>query len=397
MPEVSIVIPAYNAERFIRQCIDSVLGQTLNDIEVIVVDDGSDDETRQIVESCSDTRLCIISREHENAGAARNAGMRMARGKYLYFLDADDFIAPDALEIMASAADRARADIVVCGSRFFDDVTRETSPIDFTMIDMPHDVVLHGASLPERPFQSFVGWPWDKLFLRSFTKDCNLTFQEQRSTNDALFVYMALAHARRMVCLDDVLVSHRTNNQGSLEHTRSKSWRNAISAAKAISKSISKGSFDDRVRKSFNNWLVHFSYWSMATLDSDALTPEVSQAFFNLLDSAEIELRDICSDEDAHYLELSKAEYESLRIAYTKLRKRNEDTLNRVYGELHSTCDELEAERKHSETMSLENERLQKEKRLLEEELGQVRQSTSFRLGHALVKPFAWIKPVARK
>lgn len=394
MAMVSVIVPAFNAERFIGQCIESVLGQTFDGIELIVVDDGSEDGTLAVAESFIDERITCVACEHRNAGAARNEGVRVAKGEYLYFLDADDFIAPSALEKMVAAAEANQADVVVCGSQYYDDVTHETSPIDFTMIDVNCGRVLSGSELPRRPFQSFVGWPWDKLFSTSFVKGHGLLFQEQRSTNDAYFVYMALAYAQRLVCLDDVLVSHRTNNQGSLEHTRSKSWRNALSAVASIRDTIEAGSFDERIKRSFVNWVAHFSYWSMATLDSNALTPEVSLEFFDLIAAASPTAQGTYyAEEDEAYAALASAKLEDARIAYTKLRKSNEDTLARVYGELRLACDELELTR---ESLQLSKEKLQLSKEeceRLSRENEALRKSHSYRLGNALIRPFSKLKP----
>ena len=100
MPLVSVIIPAYNAEEYISQALSSVLSQTLSDIEVIVVDDGSTDRTASIVEELThrDGRIRLIRQENQCAGVARNKGMEVAEGKYLYFLDADDWIELDSLE-----------------------------------------------------------------------------------------------------------------------------------------------------------------------------------------------------------------------------------------------------------------------------------------------------------
>ena len=94
MPTVSVIIPSYNAAEYIAQTLESVLAQTLSDIEVIVVDDGSTDSTRDVVAefACKDSRVTLVEQANQFAGVARNNGMAKARGTYLYFLDADDYI-----------------------------------------------------------------------------------------------------------------------------------------------------------------------------------------------------------------------------------------------------------------------------------------------------------------
>lgn len=159
MPSVSVIIPAYNAEDYISQCISSVLSQTLSDIEVIVVDDGSTDKTPDIVEelSASDARLRLIRQENQYAGAARNTGIKAAGGDYLYFLDADDWIESNALEAMRDAGDSRGVDIVIARSEGFDNQTGDTWLIDYALNGVPFDVPIQPSSYASRLFQRFMG------------------------------------------------------------------------------------------------------------------------------------------------------------------------------------------------------------------------------------------------
>ena len=89
MPKVAVIIPVYNVEKYLRQCLDSIVNQTLRDIEIICVDDGSTDGSSAILAeyASKDPRVKVLTREHTNAGAARNAGMAVATGEYLGFVD----------------------------------------------------------------------------------------------------------------------------------------------------------------------------------------------------------------------------------------------------------------------------------------------------------------------
>ena len=112
--EVSVIIPVYNAEKYLRECLDSVVNQTLKDIEIICIDDGSTDHSRAILMGYekSDPRITVISQENLGLSAARNCGMRYASGKYIYFLDSDDYIDGEALEILVRLAEENDADSV---------------------------------------------------------------------------------------------------------------------------------------------------------------------------------------------------------------------------------------------------------------------------------------------
>ncbi len=105
MPKVTVVIAAYNAERFIRQTVDSVFAQTLPEVELIVVDDGSTDSTPTILRDIEDRRLSVLRQPNGGVSAARNAGLALARAPYIFFLDADDVLFRDALQRMVATLD----------------------------------------------------------------------------------------------------------------------------------------------------------------------------------------------------------------------------------------------------------------------------------------------------
>ena len=96
-PKVSVIIPVYNVEDYLRQCLDSVINQTLKDIEIICVDDGSTDKSLEILHEYEkkDSRITVLTQKNQYAGVARNVGMSVATGKYFVFLDSDDFFEPE--------------------------------------------------------------------------------------------------------------------------------------------------------------------------------------------------------------------------------------------------------------------------------------------------------------
>ena len=354
MSKISVIIPAYNAGRFLHECLDSVLAQTFSDFDVVICDDGSSDDTAEIAGDYSnrDSRISYVYLDHVGAGSARNCGMTHVSGEYLYFLDADDMIAPNALEVLHSAAESHEADVVVARSHYLNDITKEESPIDFTMNDVDCDVALEGDSLPLKPFQSFVGWPWDKLFRAEFVNRHGLTYQNLRSSNDAFFVYMALCKANCIVCVDKDLFTHRTNNAASLERTRSKSWNNAIAAMEAIRDEFSKDQKLGRYWDSFVNWASHFSYWNMSTLGEGSLASEVVSAFDEFLSSIDCESVAFLNIEDEAFMGLSHCDRLDSISSYIQLRKRNEELVNRLYSEERDLMAKIERQKKSLKDMS---------------------------------------------
>lgn len=116
MPKISIIIPVYNAEKFIRRCIDSILAQSFQDFELILVNDGSTDSSKEICDSYSslDNRIIVISQENSGASSARNAGLEFAKSEYVCFIDADDYVGKEYLSCMVDKTDK-QADLICQG------------------------------------------------------------------------------------------------------------------------------------------------------------------------------------------------------------------------------------------------------------------------------------------
>ncbi|WP_139653418.1 glycosyltransferase family 2 protein [Raoultibacter phocaeensis] len=271
-PLVSVVVPAYNVGTYIDQCLTSIKGQTYANLEIIVVDDGSTDDTLEHVRNhaIEDARITVLTQENRYAGVARNYGLSHARGEYVAFLDADDFFEPDMIGGLVKRAADTEADVVVCRSLFFDDVTEEVKPIDFCLLYVDPTEVYSGSALQDVMFRFCVGWPWDKLFRVDFVRRHGLQFQDTRTTNDAYFVFMALMLADRIAFSNEEYVFHRTNNAGSLERTRSRSWANAVNAALAIGEGLEERERYDAFEKSYLNWFLNFSLWNLETLEGEA-------------------------------------------------------------------------------------------------------------------------------
>jgi len=116
-PCISIIVPVYNVEKYLKKCIDSILKQTFRDFELILVDDGSTDHSGKICDDYEkkDSRICVVHKENEGLSSARNKGIAIAQGDYLGVVDSDDFIAPDMYEVLYRNLIKENADLSVCG------------------------------------------------------------------------------------------------------------------------------------------------------------------------------------------------------------------------------------------------------------------------------------------
>ena len=123
MPTISVIVPVYKVEPYIRKCVDSILGQTFSDIQVILVDDGSPDQCGKICDEYAkqDNRVEVIHKENGGLSDARNEGVKYATGKYILFVDSDDYIAEDLVEKTVEVAETQNCDIVLFDYYYVED------------------------------------------------------------------------------------------------------------------------------------------------------------------------------------------------------------------------------------------------------------------------------------
>lgn len=269
-PKVSVIIPCYNVEKYLEQCIESVLNQTLKDIEIICIDDGSSDRTLDILYQLqkNDNRIKVIEQKNAGAGAARNNGLRVSKGDYVSFLDSDDFFEPDMLEEAVKSAEQYNSDFVVFNSDQYHMDKECFAPISWVIKfkEIPPYMPFNYRQLTGNIFKTFVGWAWDKLYRRSFVIENDLWFQEQRTTNDMLFVFSALVVANRISVIDKIFVHQRRGGSESLSVTREKSWHCFFDALRALKMRIEKEGIYWELEKDFINYALHFSLWNLNTL-----------------------------------------------------------------------------------------------------------------------------------
>ena len=246
MPEISVIIPVRNAERHIRQCLDSVLGQSLRDIEVICVDDGSTDSSVETLleYAAADPRVKILRYEGgRGAGAARNVGLSAATGKWLHFVDADDVVLENAEKSLADFAERSGADIVVFNAEELDDATGLMTPLPLDLSVPPQS---------DGFLKAYATCPWNKLFRRPFIVGQNIRFQEILRFNDLAFTVEALCRTSKISVLDRVFYRYRIHGGGGLQATKSETpcaWREALGEAR---RRLSAAGMLDRYMAAFN-------------------------------------------------------------------------------------------------------------------------------------------------
>ena len=272
MTKVSVIVPIYNAEKFLHTSLNSILNQTLKDIEVICVNDGSTDKSLEILKqyAAQDDRIVIIDQENKGAGYSRNVGLEIAKGKYLSFLDADDRFEKTMLEKAYNTAEKNSADIVVYKCDLFDANTGEIRPCNWAFKEeLIPDTAYFSAKqedVRDNIFRMFVGWAWDKLFLKEFIIREQITFQDLRTTNDMFFVDYALTRAQRIAPLPEILVHQRVNVPQSLSRKREKSWDCFYKALLLLKQRLEESGDFEIFKRAYVNWTLNLSLWHLNTI-----------------------------------------------------------------------------------------------------------------------------------
>ena len=215
-PQVSVVMPVYNAANYLRVCLDSVINQTMEDIEVICIDDGSTDASWDILnEYANQDERIVLQKNPKNIGAAhtRNIGLQISSGKYVMFLDSDDIYDSRFIEKMFNAAESHNADMCICSYKHFRDnpenVARDISAENFCKKFKDGYNI---KTLPETIFQSGGLAPQYKLYRRNYLLENDISFQDLKNSNDVFCGMIAMALASKIIRVPEVLVHYREHD-----------------------------------------------------------------------------------------------------------------------------------------------------------------------------------------
>ena len=212
MPKASVIVPVYNVEAYLEKCVQSILRQTEQDFELLLVDDGSTDSSGQLCEELAkkDSRIRVIHQENQGLGGARNTGIREAKGDWLLLVDSDDWIEPEILEKSLEAGLREEADMVVFPFRSVDEegrelaVFRENIPVGRAFALKERKDILLTAPVA-----------WNKLYRTAFFRETGLAYPSRVWYEDIRTTPKLMALARRMVFLGDIGYNY-LQRQGSI-------------------------------------------------------------------------------------------------------------------------------------------------------------------------------------
>ena len=227
MIKVSVIVPIYNTAKYLNKCIDSILNQTEKDIELILVNDGSTDNSEDIINNYKDKRIKYISKKNEGIGKTRNRGIKEAKGKYLMFIDSDDYISSNCVEVMFGNAIKNNADIVI--SNFYKDYDGKLEKINYPFFEP--------SNLKDNPdiLNMINLGPCNKLYLTDLVKSNK--FDEDIKYEDVNFVVSSLLKANKVVKIDDYL-SYYVIHNSSETTTRDKRIYDIIEVVERLNKKV---------------------------------------------------------------------------------------------------------------------------------------------------------------
>ncbi len=285
-PLVSVIIPLYNAENFISKTIDSVLEQTYNNIEIIIVDDGSKDLSFEKVKEYKNPSIILVQQTNKGASAARNHGLKLAKGEFIQYLDADDILDRKKIECQINTLkSNSELELIGCKWRYFkDDISRsfKTMPFDFSentyfnkirwLMDRPY-MIPHTWLVSKKLIQ--LAGPWDE----------HLTLND-----DGEYFYRVIAASNGVVMVGgEALAYYRAGNPNSLSTSRTKasmiSWLKSIKSYKKIMFSIAGNKANEAVDKAFFEVGYHCSNLFPDLAESAKLEMYNSSVVYDLFDS----------------------------------------------------------------------------------------------------------------
>lgn len=200
MVDISIIVPIYNASKYLKKCLDSLVNQTKKELEFILINDGSTDDSESIIKSYNDSRIKYFKRSNHGIGKTRNFGISKSTGKYIMFLDSDDYLEENACEVLYEKIEKDKLDLVVCD---FYNVIKETKICEKI-------ASFKNTALKDNPdlLLNINLAPWNKIYRSDLIKKNNIKFIEDLKYEDVPFVALSLLKAKKIGKVDKPLINY---------------------------------------------------------------------------------------------------------------------------------------------------------------------------------------------
>ena len=294
MYKLSVIIPVYNVENYLNECLDSVINQTLEDMEIICIDDGSTDNSPYILKEYQkkDSRIKIITKENGGQATARNLGIKEVQGEYITFVDSDDFIEPTMFEKLYTKSKDNNLDIAMCKIATYDNQTEEIkNNVWYYMLgvfrDFEKDIFNHKDT---KEFTCHIAvTPYNKIYKTTLLKENNILFPEGLIFEDEKFFYDTYLRAKRVSIVDEFLYYYRINRKGSTVDTiKDNDFSDIVPISKLIRETFKETNNYEDYKILLSNRFIHLQLARFTQTSQ-----KYKENFFNLLKS---DLEEVLAD-----------------------------------------------------------------------------------------------------
>lgn len=260
--KISIIVPVYNVEKYLKRCVNSLINQTYKNIEIILVNDGSYDNSLEICEEFTqkDTRVIVLNQDNQGQSVARNKAIKAASGKYFCFVDSDDYVAPNYIEVLYKLLLENNADISLCRfSEFYGE------GVDVSKLNKAKPCIQYLSNKEMltnmyNPNQDVYIFVWGKLFRRELFDD--IFFPPGRICEDVAVLYKLFDRANKGVITDEVLYYYYRNNEGSTTYVLKHKFYEDISFVLEEKMNYMKSNGHEDllplIRKTYMYWMLDY-------------------------------------------------------------------------------------------------------------------------------------------
>ncbi|MBQ4078183.1 glycosyltransferase [bacterium] len=267
-PKVSVILPVYNVGKYLRQSLDSLINQTLKEIEIICVNDGSIDDSYDILEEYreKDSRIKVIHKENKGTGAARNDGLRIATGECIGFVDPDDWVKPNMFERLYNLIKEKDLDIAMCMPDGYDEKNAINAPFPY-FVDANFENIIDDRTFNWRDLSPF-SYPmcvWNKLYTKELFDKHNIEFAEGLDFEDHKVIFGTLLTAEKIFFIREKLYVYRFNREGSVLTDNNRRLIDHIEIFNIVENLMKETNTFNLLREDFLTYKIHniLYYYSM--------------------------------------------------------------------------------------------------------------------------------------
>lgn len=268
MPEISIIIAVYNVEKYLRKCLDSLINQTFNNIEIICINDGSTDNSLKILKEykAKDDRIIIVEQENQGPGVARNKGIDIAQGKYIMFVDPDDWLELNACELAYNQIEKNNNDFVIFDYRIY--IEESENFIEEKNHFEPYQDVLKNSeininNLKTNFFQN--GYSWGKIYNKNFLLNNSIKYLPLYLCEDVPFTFFSILLAKSFSILNIPLYIYRIRTSSACNNADN--WKDLFISRRYLLNFIDLQNYKKNILKNYaeyslNSLLFYFNKFS---------------------------------------------------------------------------------------------------------------------------------------